>query len=357
MADTRIHWGAFWVSIALVSGCGSGDGAQAQPVSESRVVSRAGVDFREEATTAERFGLEKPAKPASSPHADEASPFAWRCPPGWTEVAPTSMRAANFKPAGDPHAECYLTLLGGDGGGLGANINRWRTQLALPALPPSEIDALPKAPFLGRAAVLLEATGTWKGMNGTESAPGWGITGLLLVEPGGSAFLKMTGPAKLVEAERAAFLALAKSFRAARATEEAKTKEEFAWTLPDGWREAPAKPMRAVTFFAGPGEELECYVTVFPGEAGGVLLNVNRWRGQLDLPEITEVDVERLETVPMLGRKAYIVECEGKGSQLAAAACPGSDRSVFVKMSGPPELVKEQRGAFLAFCMSLEERK
>jgi hypothetical protein len=329
----------------------------------------------------------------SSPHgaaSDATSPFAWTCPPGWTELPTTTMRLANFRPGGDPHAECYMTLLGGDAGGLGANVNRWRAQLALPALDPAAIDALPKAPFLGRDGVLLEANGTWTGMSGMESSSGWGLTGLLLVEPGGSAFLKMTGPAKLVADEREHFLELAKSFHAAKATDSkpapgatpsgapgqiasgapsrettpateaphgSPPKDDFVWTLPEGWRRGPDKPMRAATFYAGPGETLECYIAVFPGEAGGVLANVNRWRGQLDLPPLSESDVASLASIPMLGRNAVLVEGEGKGAALVGAACPGPDRSVFVKMSGPPELVKTQRAAFLAFCASLEERK
>jgi hypothetical protein len=294
------------------------------------------------------------------------------------------MRTANFRPAGDARAECYLTFLVGDAGGLGANVNRWRTQLALPPLTVTEIEALPKASFLGRDAALLEATGTWKGMNGGESASGWGLLGLLLVDPNESAFLKMTGPAKVVAAEREAFLALAKSFRPAGAHDPHASAQEpgpdaskpaastpkakdpakpsatngaaLSWTIPEGWRQAPEKPMRAASFFAGPGEEVECYVSVFPGDAGGVLANVNRWRGQLELPELTEVDVQHLERIPMLGREAVVVEAEGKGAKLVGAACQGSDRSVFVKMTGPPDLVREQRGAFLAFCTSLAGR-
>jgi hypothetical protein len=352
VAGTRIPWSSFVV--AIVAACGGADGERAQPVGDSRVVTRAGVDFRSDATTAERFGLSKSAKThtaAANPGSEAATPFAWTCPPGWTEVAPTSMRVASFRPAGDPHAECYLTLLSGDAGGLGANVNRWRAQLGLAAL--------------GRASVLLEASGTWKGMNGNEAAPGWGLAGLLLVEPGGSAFLKMTGPAKLVVDERENLLALAKSFRAAKPADEAAKEQAaaetggagFAWVLPEGWRRAPDKPMRAASFFVGAGEALECYVTVFPGEAGGMLANVNRWRGQIDLPPLEEAEIATLESIPMLGRKAVVVEGEGKGTKLVGAACPGSERSVFVKMSGPPELVKEQRGAFLAFCMSLEEGK
>jgi hypothetical protein len=373
--------------------------------SDPKAVSRAGVDLTGDAKNANPHGAANPhgtTNPHGTPSAattpvdgsaGSSSSFAWTTPPGWTELPSTSMRTANFRPAGDPHAECYLTFLVGDAGGLGANVNRWRAQLSLPPLTGTEIDALPKAAFLGRGAALLEGTGTWKGMNGGESAPGWGLLGLLLVDPNGSAFLKMTGPAKTVAAEREAFLALAKSFRAAGAPEpkasdaspkasdvDAKANGSesskpadsapaphpksgdanasgLSWTLPDGWRTAPEKPMRAASFFAGPGESVECYVSIFPGEAGGLLANVNRWRGQLDLPELTGVDCEHLESFPMLGRRGVVVEIEGKGTKLVGAACTGSDHSVFVKMTGPPELVREQRGAFLAFCMSLGETK
>jgi len=384
------------LTLVLLAACGK----RPERISSESTANRAGSDVHSNASSSPSSATQGSAGQPPSPHgamnphgtvppqganADVASHVAWTTPPGWTEMPTTQMRVANFRPAGDPKAECYLTLLGGDAGGLAANVNRWRAQLALPALDAAGIDALPKVQFLGQDASLLEANGTWTGMNGMESNPGWGLTGLLLVDPNGSAFLKMTGPAKVLADEREHFLELAKSFRPAQTTDAktaspavpsgapakppagnaippeaangASSKDSFAWTLPDGWRRAPDKPMRAVTFYAGPGETLECYIAVFPGDTGGLLANVNRWRGQLDLPPLAEADIAKLESIPMLGRKAVIVEGEGKGSQLVGAACPGQDHSVFVKMSGPPELVKAQRTAFLAFCRSLEERK
>ena len=382
------------VTLGLVAACGK----RPERISPESSASRADADVRSGASSSPSSMTQGSAGQPPSPHgamnphgtaspqggnADVASHVAWTCPPGWTEMPTTSMRVANFRPAGDAQAECYLTLLGGDAGGLAANVNRWRAQLALPALDATGLAALEKIPFLGQDAVLLEATGTWTGMNGMESNTGWALTGLLLVDPNGSAFLKMTGPAKVVAGEREHFLELAKSFRPAQpkeakvaspavpieaaakappgsgpqAASDSTSKEGLAWKLPDGWRRAPDKAMRIATFYAGAGETLECYVSAFPGDVGGVLANVNRWRGQLDLPPLADADVAKLESIPMLGRQAVIVEGEGKGAQLVGAACPGQDRTVFVKMSGPPELVRAQRAAFLEFCRSLDERK
>src|SRR5262245_43467033 len=51
-----------------------------------------------------------------------------------------------------------------------------------------------------------------------------------------------------------------------------------AWTAPPGWREIQSsQPSRVATF--NPGEGLpEVAINVFPGDTGGLLANVNRWR-------------------------------------------------------------------------------
>lgn len=56
------------------------------------------------------------------------------------------------------------------------------------------------------------------------------------------------------------------------------------WSRPEGWRELPASGMRRATFIAPVEGKLEITVTAFPGDTGGELANVNRWRGQIGLP-------------------------------------------------------------------------
>lgn len=401
-----------WIlsGVAVAPGCARGPQTAATHAIETvRVVEDARVDFARQATQAERFGLTTtPARPASSrPTTDDTSTnLAWTTPSGWVELAPSNMRAANFRVAGDANAECYLTLLAGDAGGLAANVNRWRAQLSLPPLPASEIDALPRAELLGGQAAFVEAAGSWKGMNGTEVRPSWRLVGLLLVDPNGSAFLKMTGPDDLVAAQRDAFRALARSFHSkldpasttpapsgtsatelssgakseapssgaspteppssvigsvgdatndGATTHSAAEAAGFAFEVPSGWRRAPDRPSRAFSFFAGPGEDLQCYLTALDGDAGGLLANVNRWRGQLGLTSIESGQLDLMPTVSVLGHDARLVESDGVGASLIGAACMGADRSVFVKMTGPKDLVKAQRGAFLTFCGSLKD--
>ncbi|MBK7876033.1 MAG: hypothetical protein IPJ77_09815 [Planctomycetes bacterium] len=434
--------------------CGGGEVSSVQTIAPSRVVES---PFRPagDASTAERFGVASTpsAKSANSTGASVAgtSGLAWDTPRGWTELAPSSMRVASFRVAGDAKAECYLTLLGGDGGGLAANVNRWRTQLGLAPLGPDEVEALPRAELFGGPAVLFDATGSYQGMNADGAVSGARLVGLLRVEPGGSAFLKMIGPASTLASELDAFHGLARSFRTARsgaaqgseaqgagpsdhpgaqvgtsstsngptsassnsqtgstssagtntratsdgsssttahassdgagamphASVGAAPREDalqtaiehaparLTWTAPEGWRVGPERATRLVTFLPDDSGLVECYVTTLAGEAGGELANVNRWRGQLGARPWSSDELAAAPRAKLLGAQPALLELEGalkrdsgaplQDAKLLAVARTRSSTSVFVKMTGPKERVNALRGAFLAFCASLDE--
>ncbi len=330
-------------------------------IETSRIVENSKIDFSAQPSHAERFGLVASTRPTHDPHAPDAddskSQFTWNTPGGWSELPSSSMRVANFRPAGDERAECYLTMLAGEAGGLTANINRWRSQLSLGGVSAADVEQLPRVDFFGRKAVVVEATGTWTGMSGGDSKSAWALLALALVEPGGSVFLKMTGPKNTVASQREAFLALAASFGAPGqpAAKVDDTAGGFAFELPNAWRRGPPKNSRALSFWAGEGEVVECYVTVLGGTAGGELANVNRWRTQLGIASVDEAAIGVLDPFTMLGRPAHVVELVGETSAIFGVTCMGEDKSVFVKMTGPVELVRKQRSAMLAFASSLKE--
>lgn len=341
-------------------------------ISSTREFERAQVDFDTRASTAQRFGLASGRATNGDPHAangpgrsggtdvaasaQSAAGFRWSTPNGWVELPTTALRAANFRPGGDVDAECYLTLLTGDAGGLAANVNRWRSQLGLDPVDAAALERLPRAPLLGADAHLVEFSGTWRGMDGKASRTEWSLLGLLLVDPRGSAFLKMTGPAHVVARERANFLALAASFGDANEPEGARANDGMTYTVPAGWERAPDRPSRAFGFYVdGTKDDVQCYVTRLDGDAGGALANVNRWRRQVGLEEIDATALAAAPAVRFAGRDAILVEADGpKGSLLGAVAC-GPAGSVFVKLVGPPERVHPQRSAFLAFCESSKD--
>jgi hypothetical protein len=353
-------------------------------ITERRTASKPSKHVVPGATAAQRFGEpESDVRPDAS---DDMVAFDYDLPEGWVAVAPTRERHVNLRPAGDPEAECYLSIIPGGGGGLEANVNRWRGQLGAEPLTAAEIAALPRSPLFGRDATLVEVEGTYKGMGGTTPRAGFKLLGLAISEPEFGLFLKFTAPSGLVELEREHFLAFARTLRLAEgdahgghhegdghdhsgATGEpgAAAAGRLTWEVPPGWSvESPRMTggFRREVSFALPGGA-ECYVMRLLGDGGGLRANLDRWCDQLGHEPLTEQTLAALERVEMLGEKVPLLELEGSftgmdgktraGQGLLGAACIRPGESLFVKLTGPQAVVHAERASFLAFVGSLEE--
>ncbi|MHC4939282.1 MAG: hypothetical protein ACYTHK_09965 [Planctomycetota bacterium] len=143
-----------------------------------------------------------------------ASGFAWDTPKGWTKGRDRSMRIVTLHPGGNQDAQCYIAMMGGTGGGLDMNINRWLDQVGNPALKPMEISQLPKVDMLGKKGVLIESYGTYTGM-GDENKKQQGLLGIVCLLEGRAVFVKFIGPADLVKREKDNFIAFSRSLRPA----------------------------------------------------------------------------------------------------------------------------------------------
>lgn len=169
-----------------------------------------------DATSEERFGRDSP----HSPHGETAggaapaeNPLRWETPEGWTELASSRMRVINLTFGPNGEGECYLTILPGAGGGTVANINRWRSQMGQEPLSEEEIGALPKKPLLGQPAPFVSIDGTYSGMGNREPGENYRMQGLILADEQMTFFVKMIGPADLVEKEAEKFDQFAESVR------------------------------------------------------------------------------------------------------------------------------------------------
>jgi hypothetical protein len=135
-----------------------------------------------------------------------ANGFKFTVPSTWSDGGPASMRTLNFRVSAE--TECYLVVLPGQAGGLVPNINRWQGQMGLGPLSEEEVDALPRAQFLGEEAYLLQADGDYVGMDGIAHSD-MTMLALLLMREEDSLFLKMIGPEPEVATQRESFLRLA----------------------------------------------------------------------------------------------------------------------------------------------------
>ncbi len=132
------------------------------------------------------------------------------------------------------------------------------------------------------------------------------------------------------------------------------------WTKPNGWNTQPLSEMRLASFKVDGtnGGSADISVTAFPGEAGGLSSNLNRWRGQLQLPSLSDDELSsaiqrtEVENVP-----TYLIDFQTaannpKPSRILGAVLQTADRTWFVKMTGPPDLLESQRQTFLDFVRS-----
>lgn len=137
------------------------------------------------------------------------------------------------------------------------------------------------------------------------------------------------------------------------------------WTTPAGWVEKPGSGFRYATFvIPGPGGQTgDLSITQLSGVAGGLLGNINRWRGQIGLPELSEADLPKeSRAIAPAGRPMTFVShvsaeplIDGKYKRrIMGAIRAGSDVSWFFKMVGEDALVKAAEKDFLAFLESLQ---
>ena len=135
----------------------------------------------------------------------ENLPFTWTTPESWKQDPGAPMRDLSFTFGENGEGECYLSRLPGVGGGLVANVNRWRGQMGQEPLSDAEVAALPKQALFGLEGTFLDVTGEFSGMGAAEAKKDYRLLGVILTSPAGAVFVKMTGPADLVAANEENF--------------------------------------------------------------------------------------------------------------------------------------------------------
>jgi hypothetical protein len=129
------------------------------------------------------------------------------------------------------------------------------------------------------------------------------------------------------------------------------------WTLPKGWKEERQGGMRFATLQPGVPGRVDGSVVVLPGDAGGELANVNRWRGQIGLPAIDAAELARARTVIKSGAGAVgVYDFTGEGqkkSRLVAGLLEVNGSTWFIKLTGDAEAVAAARAGFLQLIGSL----
>jgi hypothetical protein len=131
----------------------------------------------------------------------------------------------------------------------------------------------------------------------------------------------------------------------------------LSWTTPKGWIERPGDGMRAATLIPPGRGRAEVTVIALPGDVGGELANVNRWRGQLGLPQLEEGALagERRELGSRAGAVSLYDFTSGGApkTRLVAAALRVGETTWFFKLMGDEAAAAAARPAFIALLEGL----
>jgi len=133
------------------------------------------------------------------------------------------------------------------------------------------------------------------------------------------------------------------------------TAPRLQWKIPDGWTEVPPSAMRYASFSADAGEEkIDISIVTFPGEGGSDIENVNRWRGQIGLPPMSEAGATSQITTLKAGDATFaMVDIAGANARTLAAWIRRDARVWFFKATGPSAGVEKEKPNFVKFVQSI----
>jgi hypothetical protein len=331
-----------------------------------------------------------PALPAAAPNPPvgfETPPPSdaprWVIPPTWKQLPAQPMRFATFQvdPA-DPSLNVIVTALGPgpETSDLLANVVRWEKQIGAPV---SDAGNVAQVATHSQSNGLEVDSVDLKGPPAAGQSEGIRMLSAMIPSANAIWFLKFEGPESKVIAHRAEFDAFLKSFSlpADPATPAPQTAvappvpQDIApspnqdngggstlaafksYQLPKDWTIDPQqRPMRLATIHVGPtGQQADLIITALPADGFGTPdANINRWRGQAGLDEITDVTSVPRTAVTVGGSTGSLFDFAGPRSEVVVALITHGNQAYFFKLIGPTGAVAAQKQAFNTFLQSIQ---
>ncbi|HKQ38708.1 MAG TPA: hypothetical protein VJ063_11565 [Verrucomicrobiae bacterium] len=315
---------------------------------------------------------------------DETVPGAevihYKTPSGWTEEAAGGMRVAAFSIPDQKGKQIDVSVvpLPQIRASKADVANLWRQQLGLAPLTDDELSRDSQSVTIGGVEAELFDIGSEKPtIEGKDKAR---VVVAMLPHSQRTWFFKMSGEDEAVRAQKSAFLEFLNSveFRAGHpdaapgrftSTNVKRVPGSSPeglpgsgarpdWQVPSGWEEVPPPQMLLAKFVMPDKEQpkAEVTVSVFPGDAGGVLQNVNRWRRQIKLDPVQPESLEKMTTsLDLAEGKAILVDLTGENptngqpTRIIGAILPKGDRTWFYKLMGQEQIAEREKAAFIKF--------
>jgi len=128
----------------------------------------------------------------------------------------------------------------------------------------------------------------------------------------------------------------------------------FRWKVPKDWQTAENDQFSAFAWTAGPsGATARITVSGLAGTAG-VEPQFTRWRGQLQLPEMSPAEMMKaVEQVSLKGLSGQWIEIKGESETIMGMIAPYKEKLWIFKFRSTNSTADNQRAAFRGFCESL----
>jgi len=138
--------------------------------------------------------------------------------------------------------------------------------------------------------------------------------------------------------------------------EAAQAAPEFTYSVPEGWEEFPPQSVRKANFrVSDESGSAEIAVTVFPGDVGGKLANINRWRGQIGLDPIDLQGMRQVVRPVVISKHSgMLVSLPGPEQSILGGILDFHGSTWFFKMQGAKGTVTAQEEAMGAFLSSIQ---
>jgi hypothetical protein len=134
----------------------------------------------------------------------------------------------------------------------------------------------------------------------------------------------------------------------------------FTWVLPEGWEEGKQSSMRLASYnvpLSG-GEVGDFSLVQLGGVAGGVMANINRWRGQIGLGDATPEEIAssaHMHSTQQGGEYLHVtlINDDNPDNAIIAGIFERPDFTLFAKLTASKAGVEEAQSSFEAFCNSV----
>jgi hypothetical protein len=263
---------------------------------------------------------------AGGPAAGAGEHLHWETPNGWEEQPGSGMRLANFIVPGpeDRNALVSIVTLAGVVGQDAQVVNIFRERLPAPPLAESELVELAREVQIGPTQGRLYDMAA----EGENADAGRSRLMVAVLTSGNSSwYFNFFGQSSLIESQKPVFLNFLQSVTIESGHDHAHHGETAAaprpvspgvssvptgstepqlpeWTVPEGWQETPPTQMLLGRFeVKEDDDQLEITVSAFPGDVGGTVANVNRWRSQIELPPQSPTEIQEALS-PLTSRTA-----------------------------------------------------